>query len=201
MAVIDPTVLGQAMKALPQAMFSSVPEIKNPQGVTPALPELEGKDRSLLGLNQGMTPAMRRVVQLDNGARIAAQVAVDRGIYQRPAVNPVEYGEGNIKKSTMMTGVAGYNQRVMPLPDSPDDMTQAEFMQSLAEGMPQPRMVLQEALQNPNQYFLNNTSIGYQTEGTEFSHNSPTNLMRMAMMPMGKKPKGGKATEAYKPMS
>jgi hypothetical protein len=79
-----------------------------------------------IGLNQEPGLGIRRVMQLDNGSRVATQFARDRGLYGRPAVGPVEYSEGNIKKSTAVTGPAGYNQRNVPLPDSPDDMSQAE---------------------------------------------------------------------------
>ena len=76
---------------------------------------------------------IRRVMQLDNGARVATQMEVDRGVYSRPPVAPPEYSFGNIKKSTMMTGVAGYNQRELPIAESPDDMSQAEYILAVAQ--------------------------------------------------------------------
>jgi hypothetical protein len=86
-----------------------------------------------VGLNQEPGLGIRRVMQLDSGSRVATQFARDRGLYGRPAVGPVEYSEGNIKKSTAVTGPAGYNQRNVPLPDSPDDMSQAEYMMGLQQ--------------------------------------------------------------------
>lgn len=142
----------------------------------------------LRGLNRPSDITMRRPMILDSLTRVSAQAAHDRGIYVRPPVNPVEYSEGNIKKSTEITGVAGYNQRQLPLKDSPDDMSQVEYIQSIQDTTPQNRKIMQAAFLNEtNQYFVN------KQQGTDnsipTSHNMVTNLMNMAK---AKKIKGAK---------
>ncbi len=107
------------------------------------------------GYNVEPQLGVRRVAQLDSSTRVAAQLEKDRGAYIRPPVLPVEYGEGNIKKSVYMTGAAGYNQRNVPLPDSPDDMSQNQYMLSLLQNQPQQRLRLQQSLATGKQNFLN----------------------------------------------
>jgi|DEB0MinimDraft_6_1074348.scaffolds.fasta_scaffold14522_5 hypothetical protein len=131
-----------------------------------------------VGLNQEPGLGVRRVMQLDNGSRIATQFARDRGLYARPAVGPVEYSEGNIKKSTALTGPAGYNQRNIPLPDSADDMSQAEYMMSLQQATPQSRMMMQKVVQNPSQNFLNTKLL--QQDYPVLTHNMMNNLLALS---------------------
>jgi hypothetical protein len=131
-----------------------------------------------VGLNQEPGLGIRRVMQLDNGPRVATQFARDRGLYARPAVGPVEYSEGNIKKSTALTGPAGYNQRNVPLPDSADDMSQAEYMMSMQQATPQSRMMMQKMIQNPNQNFLNTKLV--QQDYPLLTHNMMNNLLALS---------------------
>ena len=131
-----------------------------------------------VGLNQEPGLGIRRVMQLDNGSRVATQFARDRGLYARPAVGPVEYAEGNIKKSTTVTGPAGYNQRNVPLPDSPDDMSQAEYMMSLQQTAPQNRMPLQKLTQTTQQGFLNTQLV--QQDYPAMTHNMMNNLLALS---------------------
>jgi hypothetical protein len=130
------------------------------------------------GVNQEPFLGIRRVAQLDSATRIASQLEHDRGAYVRPPVGPVEYAEGNIKKSTAMTGPAGYNQKAIPIPDSPDDMSQAQYLTSLAQNTPEQRMRLQTALTGARQNFLN-TRLA-QTDYPVNTHNMVNNLMNIA---------------------
>ena len=124
---------------------------------------------------------IRRTLTLDNGARIAAQVEVDRGVYSRPPVQPVEYSFGNIKKSTQLTGVAGYNQRELPIAESPDDMDQQQFMLSTAQSIdPKARMALKKATAVGQQFFLNTPSPGTVFDFPLESHQSVNNLLQTA---------------------
>lgn len=147
MAIIPGSDSGKAPEALPQL----------------AMPTLGS-------LNQEPLIGIRRVAQLDNTNRVSNQYAHDRGIYARAPVGPVEYGEGNIKKSTLLTGIAGYNQRNIPLPDSPDDMSQAEYLMSVNEDNPQTRLALRQLTANPRQTMLKTPSFGdsypYQSSNT-----------------------------------
>ena len=138
--------------------------------------------------NTPLEIGIRRGVQMDDSSRIAAQIQHNRGVYTRPPVGPVEYSEGNIKKSTELTGVAGYNQKEIPFRDSADDMSQMQYMDSIAQNTPEQRALLQQEMLNPNQYFLNTQEISDNKIVT--SHNTPTNLMILAkvkaMKQMGK---------------
>lgn len=131
-------------------------------------------------LNQPPMPGIRRVAQLDSTNRVSSQLAHDRGFYSRPPVGPVEYGEGNIKKSTALTGPAGYNQRNIPIPDSPDDMSQAEYMMSLNEDNPKSRLLLQKLTANPKQTVLNTPS--FSDEYPYQSSNTMNNLLALAKL-------------------
>lgn len=130
------------------------------------------------GVNKEPFLGIRRVAQLDSATRVAAQLEHDRGAYVRPPVGPVEYSEGNIKKSTYLTGVAGYNQKSIPLPDSPDDMSQAQYLLSLQQSAPGQRMRMQAALAGAKQNFLN---THLQSNDYPLStHNMMDNLMNIA---------------------
>jgi hypothetical protein len=134
-------------------------------------------------LNQPPMPGVRRVAQLDDMNRVSSQFAHDRGMYGRPPVGPVEYGEGNIKKSTALTGPAGYNQRNIPLPNSPDDMSQAEYMISLNENNPKTRMMLQQLTAVPKQTMLNTPS--FSDDYPYQSSNTVNNLLALAKLKKG----------------
>jgi len=138
----------------------------------------------LLGYNKEPQLGLRRVMQLDNTNRVATQIAVNRGTYMRPPIPPVEYGEGNIKKSTQLSGPAGYNQQNIPLPDSPDDMSQAQYMSSLIQASPQSRMQLRQAISPAQQNFVN-TPVST-TEYPLNTHNMMNNLLALAKQKMGK---------------
>lgn len=130
------------------------------------------------GLNQEPFLGIRRVAQIDNAARVASQLEHDRGAYVRPPVGPVEYAEGNIKKSTALVGPAGYNQKAIPIPDSPDDMSQSQYLTSLAQSSPDQRMRMQTALAGARQNFLNTRLV--QTDYPVSTHNMMDNLMSIA---------------------
>lgn len=155
------------MPILPGSDFGKAPEA-NPQLAMPTMGPL----------NQEPMLSMRRVVQLDSGPRIAGQLATDLGLRNRPPVGPAEYAEGNIKKSTQLSGPAGYNQRNIPLPESPDDMSQAEYMLSMTDETPKARQMLRNMTMVPKQNFLRTPSFSdnypYQ------SSNTVNNLLALA---------------------
>lgn len=93
-------------------------------------------------------------------------------------MGPVEYAEGNIKKSTELTGVAGYNQRNVPLKDSPDDMSQADYLLSMKQETPDQRLRMRQALAVANQNFLNTRTVN--TEYQSNSHNMVNNLLALS---------------------
>ena len=108
----------------------------------------------------------------------------------REAVGPVEYSEGNIKKSKEISGVAGYQHPDgLPIPDSPDDMNQAAYMMSVAEQTPQNRMALQQVIGgNLNQNFLDTSSAYLPQEYESPMLNMQNNLLTMAtILKKGKK--------------
>jgi len=146
-------------------------------------PEAQGQmllPPGLTGFNREPMMGLRRVAQLDNGSRIAYQLEHDRGMYIRPPVGPVEYSEGNIKKSTELTGVAGYNQKEVPIKDSPDDMSQMDYLLSLQQETAPERMRMREALAVPTQSFLNTRQLPANPEIT--THNVIENLMSLAKL-------------------
>ena len=170
------------MAILPRPGENKMPAELKPLGGLAALPP------GLMTANTPLEIGIRRGVQMDDSSRIAAQIQHNRGVYTRPPVGPVEYSEGNIKKSTELTGVAGYNQKEIPFRDSADDMSQMQYMDSIAQNSPEQRALLQQEMLNPNQYFLNTQEISDNKIVT--SHNTPTNLMILAkvkaMKQMGK---------------
>jgi len=153
---------------LPGSGPSRVPENKSSLLIPPGIG----------GLNQEPFLGIRRVSQLDSATRVASQIEHDRGAYVRPPVGPVEYAEGNIKKSVYLTGPAGYNQKSIPLPDSPDDMSQSQYLMSLQQGAPGQRLRMQAALAGGKQNFLN-TQL-QQTDYPLTTHNMMDNLMNIA---------------------
>lgn len=156
------------MAILPGSGPNNIPESKASLMVPPGIG----------GLNQEPFLGIRRVAQLDSATRVAAQLEHDRGAYTRPPVGPVEYAESNIKKSTYLTGAAGYNQKSIPLPDSPDDMSQSQYLLSLQQGDPNQRLRMQTALAGAKQNFLNTR---LQSSEYPFStHNMMDNLMNIA---------------------
>lgn len=132
----------------------------------------------LIGYNRQPGLGIRRAMMLDNANRVAAQLEHDRGVYVRPPINPVEYAEGNIKKSTEVTGVAGYNQRAIPLKDSPDDMSQFQYVNSLRQAQPEQRLRMQQGLLKAQQYFLQTPTL--RTDYPSMSSNMVDNLMLLA---------------------
>lgn len=135
------------------------------------------------GLVTGNTPfeiALRRGMTVDDANRVTSQIQHDRGIYLRPAVAPVEYSEGNIKKSAEPTGVAGYNQRQIPIRDSADDMNKQQLLTSVFENTPEHRNKLRQVTMGLNQHFLNNQTMD--DTKTVTSHNTLTNLMVQAKL-------------------
>lgn len=96
---------------------------------------------------------VRRSAQLYNAPRAASQLAHDRGMYIRPPVGPVEYAEGNVKKSHYNTGLAGYNQHSLQLTDNPDDMDAQQYMSAYAQNMPEAAREVQKSTLNPQQAF------------------------------------------------
>lgn len=155
------------MAVLPQPGAAPVPELA-PEMRFPA---------GLTGYNTPMLASIRRGMVFDhNGStRVAAQLEKDLGSYSRAPVQPVEYGEGNIKKSTYVNGVAGYNQQAIALPDSPDDMTQEEYMLSFAQNQPENRERMRLAMALPVQNFLRRPPVS--SEYPLNTHNMANNLL------------------------
>lgn len=130
---------------------------------------------------------IRRIAQLDNPARTAVQVETNYGVYSRPPILPVEYGEGNIKKSVQLTGAPGYNQRNIPLPESPDDMSQQQYFKALLQSKPEARTQLQRGTMAPRQNFLSRPSASIEYPAA--SHNMMNNLLALAKQKLGGKAK------------
>lgn len=155
-----------------------------PQPGTPAIPETKPGRKApavATGYNPPLMAAMRRAAILEDGAstRVAAQAEKDRGLYQRPPVGPVEYTEGNIKKSVNLTGPAGYNQRAIPVPGSPDDMSQEEYMQSMLKSEPKFRDKLRMAMSVPFQTFINQPTVNL--DYPSLAHNMSNNLLALSV--------------------
>jgi hypothetical protein len=132
-----------------------------------------------MGYNREPDLSLRRVSTLDGATRVASQLEHDRGVYVRPPVQTVEYGEGNIKKSHYVTGAGGYNQRAVPAPDSADDMSQEQYMMAAAQNAPDQRLRMQqELLLTAKQNFLNTRVIP--TDYAANTHNMVDNLMSLA---------------------
>jgi hypothetical protein len=94
-------------------------------------------------------------------------------------VQAVEYSPGNIKTSHYPTGAAGYNPRAIAAPDSADDMSQAQYMMSLAQNKPEERLRMQqELLLLAKQNFLNTRAVP--TDYALNTHNTVNNLMSLA---------------------
>jgi hypothetical protein len=170
------------MAIIPKPGENQMPAEMKPLGGLSAVPP------GLMTVNTPLEIGIRRGVQMDESNRIASQILRDRGVYERQPVGPVEYSEGNIKKSAEITGVAGYNHKQIPFRNSPDDMSQMEYMRSVATNNPQNRAALQQLTLQTNQYFLNTQELNDNKVVT--SHNTPTNLMVLAkvkaMKQMGK---------------
>jgi len=130
------------------------------------------------GFNQPEAISLRRSLTYDNPIRLATQLLTNRGVYSRAPVGPVEYTEGNIKKSAYLTGLPGYNQRNVPIPDSPDDMSQADYLASLQQMSPQAVTQVQSAIMNPSQNFLSAQSMP--GDFPSMSHNMPNSLLSLA---------------------
>lgn len=137
------------------------------------------------GFNQPSAIPLRRALALDNPARTTTQLLHNRGVYARPPVGPVEYSEGNIKKSVYLDGVAGYNQRNVPIPNSPDDMSQADYLMSLQQGTPAGVKQLQSAIINPVQNFLSTPVLA--SDYPSMSHNMTNSLLSLAQQIKGRK--------------
>ena len=163
------------MAVLPQIGAQGLPENKPPRLIPPGF----------TGYNTPLELTGRRALLLDHdgATRVAAQYEHDTGSYRRAAVGPVEYGEGNIKKSTAPIGPAGYNQRAFAFPDSADDMSQEEYGLAYLQSQPTQREKLRFALALPKQRFLYRP-----TENLEYpsgSHNMVNNLLALAKQRMG----------------
>jgi hypothetical protein len=157
MAIVPGTGTGKQPEAMPQMQF--------PPG--------------LLGYNREPDLSLRRVTTLDVPTRVASQLEHDRGVYVRPPVQAVEYSPGNIKTSHYPTGAAGYNPRAIAAPDSADDMSQAQYMMSLAQNKPEERLRMQqELLLLAKQNFLNTRAVP--TDYALNTHNTVNNLMSLA---------------------
>lgn len=98
---------------------------------------------------------MRRPMIVDNLNRKVAQVMVDRGDYERAAVDPVQYEDSNIVKSDEPIGVAGYNQKGLVLPMKAQDMDAETFLRdTLRSGDPASAAAFQAMTAVPKQNFL-----------------------------------------------
>ncbi len=158
------------MAVLPQLGNQGLPENKIPPLVPPGF----------MPYNSPTDVLLRRgtILDTDGSTRLAAQYEHDTGTYKRMPVGPVEYGEGNIKKSTQPIGVAGYNQRAFALPDSADDMSQEEYGLSFLQSKPESRERLRMAMLLPAQRFLYRPSGG--ADYGSLSHNMMNNLLSLA---------------------
>lgn len=127
----------------------------------------------------------RRVYAIDQLTRKVAQRNKDIGLSQRPAVGPVEYAESNIKKSNQITGVAGYQHRPdeIPIPNSPDDMDQVQYMSSVAYATPERTQAFRLAVSNLRQNFLNTPDIAQQQYPD--SNNMKNNLLNISRIKSG----------------
>jgi len=145
-------------------------------------PDAAGQPRFMpgfMGYNREPELSLRRTFTLDGSNRIASQLEHNRGTYSRPPVQPVEYAPGNIKTSHYVTGAVGYNQRAVAAPDSADDMSQEQYMMSIAQDKPEQRLRMQEELLlNAKQNFLNTRVIP--TDYAALTHNTVNNLMSLA---------------------
>lgn len=79
-------------------------------------------------INTPETIEVVRATGLDNINRIQSQYQVDKGDYQRAAVGPTNYQEGNIMPSSQITGPAGYVQRDVRYPMRAADMSEGQYL-------------------------------------------------------------------------
>ena len=104
--------------------------LQQPGGLGP-VPELKPIGMSMANpasyLNDEISIRARQTQTLDNVNRVFHQYNIDHGSYLRTPVSPVEYGIGNVVKSNEVTGPAGYNQKEMPMPLRPGDMSRESY--------------------------------------------------------------------------
>jgi hypothetical protein len=157
----------------------AVVPLPNLAGIPEATPQRR-KSPATSGYSSPLMVAALRAMSYETGAgtRVAAQAEVDRGVYERPAVGPVEYSEGNIKKSVNISGPAGYNQRAVPIPNSPDDMSQEEYLRSMLKNDPRFRQRLRTAMSVPFQAFLNRPTTNF--DYPSMAHNMSNNLLALS---------------------
>ena len=102
----------------------------------------------------------RQRVLNDNVNRVFAQYNVDHGSYLRSPVSPVEYGIGNIKTSNAMQAPAGYNHKLHPMPNRPEDMPVGQYMFEEANLIdPTMRLNVGALSMIPQQNFYNETTL------------------------------------------
>jgi len=119
--------------------------------------------------------AMQRILDIDDVNRVQAQYETSLGDLKRSAVPPVTYGEGNIVPSNQPTGVAGYNQRDLALPNRAEDMSKESYISKTANlSDPNLRTQMRILTMYPTQNFLNNLDPSA-AEGLR-SYTMPDNL-------------------------
>jgi hypothetical protein len=136
--------------------------LQKPGGLGP-LPDLKPIGMSMVNpssyLNSDNSIRMRQQAQLDNVNRVFAQYNVNHGSYVRSPVSPVEYGIGNVVKSSEPVGAAGYNHRDIPMPMAPDDMPKERYAFEEANKLdPTMRLNVGALSMLPEQNFYNITT-------------------------------------------
>ena len=105
--------------------------LQQPGGLGP-VPELKPIGMSMANpstyLNDEISIRARQTQTLDNVNRVFHQYNIDHGSYLRTPVSPVEYGIGNVVKSSEVTGPAGYTHKEMPMPLRPADMPKESYV-------------------------------------------------------------------------
>jgi len=106
-------------------------------------------------LNSDISISARRGAYMDDVNRVLAQYQIDAGEYMRAPVDPLPYQTGNIVQSQEPVGPAGYNHNgMLPLPGKAADMTDAQYMQAMANQMnPQIRQDVATLTMVPQQRF------------------------------------------------
>lgn len=140
--------------------------------------------RNIVAVNDPTTVGVRRTLQLYNPTGTAVQLDVNRGVYSRPQVGPIEYAESNIKKSRFSNGVAGYIHHQGVLTDNPDDMSVQEYVSANMQAMEPAVKNMQNTVLQPKQEFLKAQRMPepYET----FSGNMVNNLLALAKMKKAK---------------
>ena len=118
--------------------------------VTTPLPPPPAHYRSSFSAATGLS-------SIDNVNRVIAQYEKDNGTYNRAAVDPTYYQQGNIVPSTEPVGVAGYNhQGEFVTPGKAADLTDTQYLLMESNNLnPGMRAEVAMATAVPQQNFFN----------------------------------------------